>query len=255
MYACIVCIYMFTHTYIHTHTSSLNLMWFFGLQSPIVLVSETLTKDLKMGWPLKSKSQWILDPQMCYRYHVMKVHSHIHMYVLFFNLELANLAIKNWRPQWWSKTRFLTWIVRRIALKFTDLIPFELGLRTLRRCPLPIAAEDEHFFGHHGWYWDIQPSISHKLQWWKNHPNWCRILWTVWYDATLLLSLASWCFVLHQTASLEAIETMWWVLGASGQLYLTCTALVISSSGYQFECQHDVPWPNSMGTWCRGMSF
>ena len=27
------------------------------------------------------------------------------------------------------------------------------------------------------------------------------------------------------------------------------------ANGYQFECQHDVPWPNSMGTWCRGMSF
>ena len=69
MFKCIVynhILYLDTHTYIHAHTSSLNLMWFFGFQSPIVLVSETLTKDLKMGWPLKSKSQCILDPQMCY---------------------------------------------------------------------------------------------------------------------------------------------------------------------------------------------
>lgn len=37
---------------------------------------------------------------MIVRYHVKKVHSYIHMYVLFFNLELASLAIKKWRPQW-----------------------------------------------------------------------------------------------------------------------------------------------------------
>lgn len=85
----------------------------------------------------------------------------------------------------------------------------------------------------------------------KNHPNWCRILWTVWYDATLLLSLASWCFVLHQTASLEAIETMWPVLGASGQLYLTCTALVISSS-LPSNCKWLSIW---MPTWCSLTKF
>ena len=111
--------------------------------------------------------------------------------------------------------------------------------------------EDEHFLGHHGWYWDILASISHKLQWLKHHPNWCRILWTVWYDATLLLSLASWCFVLHQTASLEAIETMWPVLGASGQLYLTCTALVISSS-LPSNCKWLSIW---MPTWCSLTKF
>ncbi len=127
-------------------------------------------------------------------------------------------------------------------------------------------------------------SVSHVR---FKHPNWYMILLTVWLmqhfsfhwlPGVFLLAFAStscstcflrsgflvanlYCIRLHlYKLDWDNVTRPWSKQSALFDLHCACycrksTEQRTMAIGYQFEYQHNVPWPNSMGTWCRGMSF